>query len=48
MAALAAIRAHGAKKGVATEDTVELESTELPGEKDREFDVELGLLTLNG
>ena len=49
MAALAAIRAHGAKRGVvATEEAVELVSTELPGEKDREFDIELGLLTLNG
>ncbi len=46
---LVAIKGHGAKRAVAPpEETEENKLIELPVEKDREFDVELGLLTLNG
>ncbi len=48
MAAMSAIRAYSARRGVVTEKMVELASKELPEEKDRDFDIELGLLTLNG
>jgi hypothetical protein len=47
-AQMATIRGHVAKKAATIEETVEIVSTDLPGEKDREFDIELGLLTLNG
>jgi hypothetical protein len=47
-AQMAAIRGHATKRVPKSEEMVEKESTELPGEKDREFDIELGLLTLNG
>jgi hypothetical protein len=45
---LAALRGHGVKRVLRVEEDVESKSTELPADKDREFDVELGLLTLNG
>jgi hypothetical protein len=47
-AQMAAIRGHSATRAASTEESVESDSAELPAEKDREFDIELGLLTLNG
>jgi hypothetical protein len=47
-AQMASMRGHGTKKAAPPEETVENKLTALPDEKDRAFDVELGLLTLNG
>ena len=48
-AQMATMKGFGAKRVVAPpEETVEKLLTELPVEKEREFDIELGLLTLNG
>ena len=45
---MATMRGHGATKAVPPEEAAENILTVLPREKDRVFDIELGLLTLNG
>ena len=42
------LRSHGAKRVAPPEEAAENILSQLPAEKDREFDIELGLLTLNG
>jgi hypothetical protein len=47
-AQMATMSGHVAKGVVLPEEAIGIVSTELPGGKDRIFDIDLGLLTLNG
>jgi hypothetical protein len=48
MAALVAVVSNRNKKEPAASDTFESRYSVLPDEKDREFDIQLGMLMLNG